>query len=86
MKNKADAVVAVSVPFGVFEILGRTAVDDQISAVVMVQPADDVQAGGFARAAGAENGDKLRLAKAEADVIERNLGEIAGGIAFGDVF
>ena len=59
LEHKADGVVAVGVPVPVLVLLGGDAVDDQVAGIVAVQAADDVEEGGFAGAAGAQDGDEL---------------------------
>ena len=85
LEHEADGVVAVGVPVPVGVAAGGDAVDDKFAAVVAVKAADDVEQGGLARAAGAEDGDKFTVAEVEADPVERCLCQIAGGIFFFDV-
>ncbi|MNP59520.1 hypothetical protein D3C76_1545210 [compost metagenome] len=86
LKNKSHTVVPVSVPVTVLEGLGRRSVNDQVATVILVKPADDVQAGCFTRTAGPENSHELVFAEIETYIIKCSLCETAGGIAFGDVF
>ncbi|MNN88872.1 hypothetical protein D3C81_2066100 [compost metagenome] len=64
LEDKAHAIIAVSIPIAVLEGLGGGAVDDQIAAVILVQTADQIQTGGFAGAAGSQDGNKFILAEA----------------------
>ncbi|MNC56401.1 hypothetical protein D3C75_1059940 [compost metagenome] len=48
LKNKAYTIVAVCIPVAVLEVLGRGPVNNQVPAVVLVKPADQIQTGGFA--------------------------------------
>ncbi|MNP78906.1 hypothetical protein D3C76_1766270 [compost metagenome] len=64
LEDKAHAIIAVGVPIAVLEGLGGGAVNDQVAAVVLIQAADQVEAGGFAGAAGSQNRDKFILAEA----------------------
>ena len=54
--------------------------------IVAVQAADDVQQGGLAGTAGAENGNKFIVPQVQADVIQCFLDQIAGLVFFFDVF
>ena len=85
LEHEADGVVAVGVPVPVSVAAGGDAVDDKFAAVVAVKAADDVEQGGLARAAGAEDGDKFTVAEVEADPVERCLCQIAGGVFLFDV-
>ncbi|MNN63521.1 hypothetical protein D3C81_1789050 [compost metagenome] len=48
LKDKAHTVVAVSIPVTVLEMFGRGSVNDQVPAVILVEPADQIQTGCFA--------------------------------------
>ena len=80
LKNKADGVVAVGIPVPILVLSGRNTPDDQVAAVIAVQAADDVQQGGLAAAAGAQNGHELVVAEGKAHAVQRRLGQVAGGI------
>ena len=54
--------------------------------VIPVQTADNVQQGGFAGAAGAEDGDEFVITQVQADIVQRILHEIAGLVLFADLF
>ena len=54
------------------------AVDDKITAVVAVQTADDVQQGGLAGAAGAQNGYEFVVPQVQTDVVQCVLHQLAG--------
>ena len=86
LEHKTNGVVAVGVPVAVGVFFGGNTVDDQITAVVAVQAADDVQQGGLAGTAGAENGNKFIVPQVQADVIQCFLDQIAGLVFFFDVF
>ena len=60
--------LAIGVPVAVGVFFGGNTVDNQITAVVAVQAADDVQQGGLAGTAGAENGNKFIVPQVQADV------------------
>ena len=85
LEHEADGVVAVGVPVPVSVAASGDAVDDKFAAVVTVKAADDVEQGGLARAAGAEDGNKFTVAEVEADPVERCLCQIAGGVFLFDV-
>ena len=85
LEHKANGVVAVRVPVAVGIFLGGDAVDDQITAVVAVQTANDVQQGGLTGTAGAENGDEFVVPQVQADIIQCFLHQIAGLVFFLDV-
>ena len=86
LKDKADGVVAVVVPVGVLVVLGGPPVDDQVAAVVPVQAADDVQQGGFAGAALAQDGDELMFPEGNADPLQGGLAQLPGDVGFDNVF
>ena len=85
LEHKANGVVAIRVPVAVGIFLGGDAVDDQITAVVAVQTANDVQQGGLTGTAGAENGDEFVVPQVQADIIQCFLHQIAGFVFFLDV-
>ena len=85
LEHKANGVVAVRVPVAVGIFFGGDAVDDQITAVVAVQTANDVQQGGLTGTAGAENGDEFVVPQVQADIIQCFLHQIAGFVFFLDV-
>ena len=80
LEHEADGVVAVGVPIPVVIFPGGDAVDDQISAVIAVKAADDIQQRRFARAAGPEDGDKLIVPQVQADAVQRGLNQCSGFI------
>ena len=86
LEHETDGVVAVRVPVAVGVLFGGDAVDDQIAAVVPVQTAHDVQQGGLAGTARAEDGNKFVVAQVQADIIQCFLDQIAGFVFFSDVF
>ncbi|MNI92283.1 hypothetical protein D3C73_1500560 [compost metagenome] len=86
LEDKADAVVAVRIPVAVLVVLRGRSVDNQVAAVVLVEPPDDVQAGGFARAARSQNRHEFVRAKPQVDAVQRLLGKASGGVAFGNGF
>ncbi|MNH47513.1 hypothetical protein D3C79_1107880 [compost metagenome] len=67
-------------------MLRRLAVDNQLSAVILIQSANDIQQRCFARPALAQNRDKLTFPEIQIHLIQCHLSEVSGLIAFGDVF
>ena len=85
LKHKADRVVAVGIPVAVLVLLRGDPVDDEVAAVVAVEPADDVEQRRFARAARAEHGDKLAVAQVEAHVPQGVLHKLTGFVLLVDI-
>ena len=48
LEYKADCMIPVGIPVSVFILFGRNAVDNQITGIVSVKTADNVQHSGFA--------------------------------------
>ena len=65
LEDEADGVIAVGVPVAVPEFSGRTAINDEVAAGVLVQTAYNVQQGGLAAAGVAQNGNKFIFPEAE---------------------
>ena len=86
LEHKADAVVAVGIPIAVAEVLGRDAVNQQVAGIKVVQPTDNVEHCGFARARGTQNGHELVIAKSQAHVIERHLRKRLCDVPFANTF
>jgi len=86
LEHETDGVVPVGVPVAVGIFFGGDAVDDKITAVVAVQTADDVQQGGLAGAAGAQNGHEFVVPQVQTDVVQCVLHQLAGLIFFVDLF
>ena len=59
LKHESNGMVPVRIPVLVFIIFGRNFVDDQISAVVLIQTADNVEQCCFSGTAGAQDCNKL---------------------------
>ncbi len=85
LEDKADTVVAISVPVAVLVLLGGDAIDDEVARVVVVKAADDVEHGGLARARGAQDGDEFVVAEGYRDIVECGLREGAGGVGLADL-
>ena len=73
LEHKADAVVAIGIPIAVTEVLGRNTVNQQVTGIKVVQPTDNVEHRGFARARRTQNGHELVIAKRQAYAVERHL-------------
>ena len=86
LEHKADGVVAVGVPIAVGVLFGGNPVDDKVTAVVPIQPADDVQQGGLTGAGGAQDGDKFAVAQVQADIIQCGLYKVTGFVFLADLF
>ena len=77
LEDEADGVVSVRIPITAFVFFGGDRIDDQIAAVILVKTADDVEQGGFARSARAENCHKFIVSKIERYTVERRLCQLA---------
>ena len=86
LEHKSYRVVAVCIPVAVFEVVGVSAVDDEIALCVSVQTADDVEHGGLAAAGGAENRHKLRGSELKINTLEGVNDTAACGVVFFDAF
>ena len=86
LEHETDAVVAERVPVPVRVVFGGDAVDDQITGVVMVKPADDVQERGLAGAGRSQDGREFVVAETDGHAIKGHLREIARGVGLGDAF
>lgn len=73
LEHKTNAVISVGIPIAVAEILGRNAVEQQVTGIEMVQPADNVEHRSLSRARWAQNGHELVIAKGQAHLVERHL-------------
>ena len=69
LKNEADGVVAVGVPIAVGVFLCGNTVYNEVTAVVAVKSADNIEQGCFSRTAWAEYGNKLVIAQIKADSV-----------------
>ena len=85
LEHEADGVVAVGIPVPVIVFLGGNAVDDQITAVVTVQTADDIEQRGLAGAGGAQDGNKLIVPQVQTHSVQGCLHQISRNILFSDV-
>ena len=85
LEDETDAMVAVTVPVAVTELFGRTAIDNQVAAGILIQTADDIQQSCFAGTGGTEYRNKLCFPKGEADAVERLDLQISRNIVFTDL-
>ena len=86
MEHKADAVVAVGIPIAIVKVLGRDAVNQQVAGIEMIEPTDNVEHRGLARARGAQNGHELVIAKRQAYVVECHLRKRLRNVPFANSF
>ncbi len=86
LEHKADAVVAIGIPIAIVKVLGRDAVDQQVTGIEMIEPTDNVEHRGFARARGAQNGHELVIAKRQAYAVERHLRKRLRNVPFANTF
>ena len=86
LEHEADAVVAVRVPIAVLVLARGHAVDEQVSVVVMVKTADDVEHGGLARARRPQHCHELIVAEGHRHMVERGLREVRGGVGLAHVY
>ena len=59
LKHEADRMVPIGIPVPVFIFFCRDPVDDQVSAVIAVQSANNIQKRRLSRTAWAQNGDEF---------------------------
>ena len=59
LKNESDRMVSVGIPVSVLILLCRYSVDNQVSAVITVQPSDNIQKCRFSGTARSEDRDKF---------------------------
>ena len=86
LEHETNGVVAVGVPVAVGVLPGGDAVDDQVTAIIAVKAANDVEQCGFAGAAGAQDGDKFIVTEVQADIVEGDLFQIACFVFLADFF
>ena len=86
LEHKADAVVTIGVPIAVTEVLGRDAVNQQVTRIKVIQSADNVEHRGFTRTRGTQNGHELVIAKRQAYVVERHLRKRLRNVPFANSF
>ena len=86
LEHKADAVVAISIPIAVTEVLGRDAVNQQVTRIKVIEPTDNVEHRGFTRPRRSQNGHELVIAKSQAHAVERHLRKRLGNVPFANTF
>ena len=82
LKHKTDGMIAIGIPVLVLIHLCGNPVYHQITAVIAVQTADDIQQGGLAGSAGSQDRYKLIVPQAEADTVQRFLHQFSCSILF----
>ena len=85
LKHKANGMVTIGVPIPVGIFLGGNAVDNQITAVVAIQTANDIEQRGLTGTAGAQNGHELIVPQGQAHAVQRYLNQISGHIFLSNV-
>ena len=85
LENEADGMVPVGIPVPVVVFFGGDAVDDQITAVIPVKAADDVQKRGLAGAGGAQNGHEFIVPQIQTHPVQSSLHQISRYILFSDI-
>jgi hypothetical protein len=85
LEDEADGVVPVGIPVPVAVFFSGNSVDDQITAVIAIQTADDIQQRGLTGAAGAENRNKFIVPKIQTDAIKGGLNQFTRDILFSDI-
>ena len=68
LEYETDGVVPVGVPVGILVLLGTDAVDEQITAGILVKTAQNVEHGGLAAARRPQHRDEFALTESEAHV------------------
>ena len=86
LEDEADEGVPVGVKIRSAEILGRLALDDKLARIVAVQPADDIEQGGFAAARFTQDKHHARFRERNAHIVQC-LDRFAGlgAVGLGDV-
>ena len=86
LENKADAVVAIGIPIAIAKVLGRDAVDQQVTRIKVIQSADNVEHRSFTRPRRSQNGHELVIAKSQAHAVERHLRKRLRDVPFANTF
>ena len=86
LEHEADRVIAVGIPIGVLVELGGNAVDDQITAGVLVETADDIEQGRFTAARRTENRHELISSKVDGYAVEGANAGVTRIIILDDLF
>ena len=85
LKHKSNRMIAVGVPVPVFILLGRDLID-QITAVITIQSADDIEQRCLTGTTGAQDGYKLIIPQVQADIVQSFLHQITGHILLTYIF
>ena len=86
LEHKTDGMVPVGIPVPVGVFFCGDSVNNQISAVILIQTADHVQQGGFSGAAGSQNGHQFAFPQVEGDTVQSSLYQFSGYIFFSHIF
>ena len=86
LEHKADAVVTVGIPIAIVKVLGRDAVDEQVTGIEMIEPTDNVEHRSFTRPRRSQNGYELVIAKSQAHAVERHLRKRLRNVPFANSF
>ena len=86
LEHKTDCMVPVGIPVPVFVLSRGDTVDNQISAVIAVQTADNIQKCCLSGSAGTENGNKLVVSQIQTYMIQCFLNQCTRFVLFTDVF
>ena len=85
LKDKTDRVVSVGIPVPVLIAFRGDPVDDQVTAVIPVQAADNIQKRGLARTAGSEDGHEFIITQGQAHMVQCFLHQCAGPVFLADI-
>ena len=86
LKYKSNGVIAVGIPIPIRILFCGNSIDDQIAAVIAVQPADHVQKRSLTGTAGAKDRNKFIFPQIQAHTVQRGLNQIACHIFFSHIF
>ena len=77
LEDEPDPVIAVDVPIPVFEVFRGLPLNDEIARRIVIESADDVEEGRFARAAFPQHGDELAAVDCKVDPFQNRHGKLA---------
>ena len=86
LEHKPDGMVSIGIPVSVFILLGGDGIDDEVSAVIAVQPSDDVKERGLSGSTGTQDGHELIISQVQAHSVQSSLNEVSCLILLTDVF
>ena len=75
LEHKADCVVAVGIPVPVAVFFRGDIVDNEVTGIIAVQSADDIQECGLAGTGRTENRDKFIVAEGQRNMVQRTLNQ-----------